>query len=383
MSVTAAMTGNQKTTAEHAARLEELVGDQANEWDRTGLLPVDLLRRLGADGLLCAEVPAEHGGLGWTSLDNGEFTANTGALCSSLRSVQTSQGMAAWTIQRLGEPAQRAEYLPRLTGGELAAVGFSEPHAGSDLSAMSTTIRPDGDSVVVDGHKVWVTAASYADLVVVFGQYAGGGGAAVVVPVGTPGVRIERVAEPLGCRAAGHAAVFLDSVRVPASAVLGAGAGLGLLIATSLAYGRKSVAWGCVGILRACRDAAVRHAATREQFGAPLAEHQLVARHLANLLTGEHVATLLCEHASRAWDSGSPESVISTLLAKNESAQRAAEGAAAAVQVLASAGARDGHVVARAYRDAKLMEIIEGSTEMCQVLLAEHAVRTLGGDTAR
>ncbi|WNV86280.1 acyl-CoA dehydrogenase family protein [Umezawaea sp. Da 62-37] len=372
MNVTTAAAGS---PAEQADLVTKLVGDRAGEWDRAGALPVDLLRRLGADGLLCAEVPVEHGGLGWTSLDNGEFTAHTGALCSSLRSVQTSQGMAAWTVRRLAEPDQQAEYLGRLTGGELAAVGFSEPHAGSDLVAMSTTIRPDGDSVVVDGHKVWVTAAHYADLLVVFGRYTEGGGAVVVVPADAPGVRVERVADPLGCRAAGHAAVFLDSVRVPASAVLGAGAGLGLLVASALAYGRKSVAWGCVGILRACRDAAARHAATREQFGRPLAEHQLVARHLATLVTGEQVATRLCEHASRCWDSGSPESVIATLLAKNESARRAAEGAAAAVQVLASAGARDGHVVARAYRDAKLMEIIEGSTEMCELLLAEHVVR--------
>ncbi|MGM1065145.1 acyl-CoA dehydrogenase family protein, partial [Saccharothrix sp. Mg75] len=350
-----------------------LVGDRAAGWDRTGVLPVDLLRRLGADGLLCAEVPVEHGGLGWTSLENGGFTAHAGSLCGSLRSVQTSQGMAAWTVQRLGDPAQRAAYLARLTGGELAAVGFSEPHAGSDLGAMSTTVRPDGDAVVVDGRKVWVTAAHYADLLVVFGLHADGGGAAVVVPADAPGVTVERVAEPLGCRAAGHASVSLDGVRVPSSAVLGAGAAPGFLVSLSLAYGRKSVAWGCVGILRACRDAAVRHAATREQFGRPLAAHQLVARHLANLVSGERVATLLCEHASRCWDEGSPESVIATLLAKNESAQRAVEGAAAAVQVLASAGARDGHVVARAHRDAKLMEIIEGSTEMCQLLLAEHA----------
>ncbi|PRY32492.1 acyl-CoA dehydrogenase family protein [Umezawaea tangerina] len=376
MGVTTAVTGS---PAERAAELAELVGDRAGAWDRAGLLPPDLLRGLGADGLLCAEVPVEHGGLGWTSLDNGELTAATGALCSSLRSVQTSQGMAAWTVQRLAGPAQRGEYLRRLTGGELAAVGFSEPHAGSDLMSMSTTVRPDGDSVVVDGHKVWVTAAHYADLLVVFGRYTEGGGAVVVVPVGTPGVRIERVADPLGCRAAGHAAVVLDSVRVPASAVLGAGAGLGLLVSSALAYGRKSVAWGCVGILRACRDAAARHAATREQFGRPLAEHQLVARHLATLVTGEQVATRLCEHASRCWDSGSPESVIATLLAKNESARRAAEGAAAAVQVLASAGAQDGHVVARAFRDAKLMEIIEGSTEMCELLLAEHVVRGVRG----
>lgn len=364
---------------EAAALLSELVGDKAGDWDREGLLPVELLRKLGAHGLLCAQVPAGHGGKGWTSMDNGAFTAHVGSLCGSLRSVMTSQGMAAWTIQRLGDDFQRDLYLRRLTCGELAAVGFSEPQAGSDLAAMTTRIRPEGDSVVVDGHKVWVTAADYADLLVVFGNY-GDGGAAVVVPSDAPGVMIERVADPLGCRAAGHGTVVLDSVRLPANAVVGAGATVPLLVSSALAYGRASVAWGCVGILRACLDAVARHATTRRQFGRPLSGHQLVAGHVADLVSAEGVATRLCEYASACWDSGSSEVVIATVLAKYESARRAAGGAAAAVQVLASAGTRDGHTVARAYRDAKLMEIIEGSNEMCRLLLADHAVRLAGGE---
>ena len=118
----------------------------------------------------------------------------------------------------------------------------------------------------------------------------------------------------------------------------------------------------------------MRHARQRKQFGKPLAEHQLVARHLAELLAAEQVSTRVCEHASQCWDSGSPDVVVATVLAKHVSAGHAARGAAAAVQVLASAGAQDGHVVARAYRDAKLMEIIEGSNEICQIILAQHAM---------
>lgn len=374
------------------AEVTDLVGDDAEHWDRTGLLPVDLLRKLGADGRLCAQVPAAHGGWGLTSAASGAYTAHVGALCSSLRSVLTSQGMAAWTVERFGDPAQRAAFLPRLTGGELAAAGFSEPAAGSDLSAMTTRVRRDGDAVVLDGRKVWMTAAHYADLLVVFGRYAEPGrpegaadavgeadeAVAVVVPVATPGVRVERIAAPLGCRAAGHADVTFDAARVPADHVLGRAAlPLPLLVTAALAYGRMSVAWGCVGILRACLRAAARHAASREQFGAPLGDHQLVARHLAELYAAEQAATRACEHASRCWDAGSPDQVVATVLAKHVSAGHAARGAATAVQVLASAGARDGHVVARAHRDAKLMEVIEGSNEMCQLLLARHVLGTI------
>jgi methoxymalonate biosynthesis protein len=356
--------------------VDRLIGDRAGKWDVDGEIPVDVLRELGTRGLLCGQVAEAHGGLGLSSRDNGEFTAYVGSRCSSVRSVMTSQGMAAWTVQRLASQPQARELLPELTGGKLAAVGFSEPDAGSDLAAMSTRIETSGDSVVLDGRKVWVTGAAYADLLIVFGQTEGGA-AAVVVPADAPGVHVERIADPLGCRAAGHANIRFDGVRLPASAVLGgAGLPLPLLVTTALAYGRMSVAWGCVGILRACRHAAARHAATRVQFGKPLAEHQLVSRHLAELYVAEQTATRACEHASTAWDAGSPDMVVATVLAKHVGATSAAGAAASAVQVLASAAGHDGHVVARAYRDAKLMEIIEGSNEMCQLILAQHAVAT-------
>lgn len=364
--------------AEAISLTGELVGDAPQEWDRVGRIPVDLVRSLGTKGILCAHVPAAFGGLGLNSVDNGELTAHVGALCSSLRSLMTSQGMAAWAIQRLGGTDHREAFLPRLTGGELAAVAFSEVGAGSDLSAMATRIVPDGDHVVVDGAKVWITGAAYADLLVVFGAYEAGA-AAVVVPTSATGVRIDPLSDVLGCRAAGHSAIEFSSVRVPASHVLpGAGQPAALLVTAALTYGRMSVAWGCVGILRACLSAAARHASTREQFGRRIADHQLVARHLAELVVAEQTATHACEHAARCWDDGSPDVVTATLLAKHIGATRAVQGASTALQVLASSGARDGHVVARAHRDAKLMEIIEGSSEICQLALAQHALAVWG-----
>ncbi|AZK92757.1 MULTISPECIES: acyl-CoA dehydrogenase family protein [Streptomyces] len=360
---------------DHQALLTGLVGDRAAGWDVSGELPRDLLVRLGAEGLLCAEVEAGYGGLGLGSRGNGELTAHVGSLCSSLRSVMTSQGMAAWTVLRIGGTAQRETYLKELTSGKLAAVGFSERQAGSDLSAIRTRVRIEGDTAVVDGHKVWTTAAAYADHLVVFGLQEDGSGAVVVVPSDTAGLRVERVPNPSGCRAAGHAHLYFDGVRVPADAVLaGSGASLPMLVAVSLAYGRTSVAWGCLGILRACTAAATAHAKSREQFGQPLAGHQLVAGHLADLWTAEQIAARVCEHASDLWDEGSPEAVTATVLAKHVAAERAAAGAALAAQILASAGAIEGHVVERAYRDAKLMEIIEGSSEMSRMMLARHAL---------
>jgi methoxymalonate biosynthesis protein len=367
--------------ASESALVGELVGGQAGAWDVAGELPAELLRKLGAHGVLCAEVPASYGGLGATSHDNGEFTAYVGSLCSSLRSVMTSQGIAAYAIQRLGDREQRKRYLADLTSGQLAAVGFSEPEAGSDLAAMRTQIRAEGDSFVIDGQKKWVTGARYADLLLVLGR-SGEGAAAAVVPAATPGVRVELVPSPLGCRAAGHSDIRFDNVRIPASSVLGGGGqSLSLLFTTALSYGRMSIGWGCVGIVRACLNAATSHARNRHQSGKPLAQHQLIARHLAELVVAEQVSTRICEHASRCWESASPDMVVAAVLAKHVSAGHAARSAATAVQVLASAGSQDGHVVARAYRDAKMMEIIEGSNEICQLILAQHAVATVPAHT--
>ncbi|MCT2588314.1 acyl-CoA dehydrogenase family protein [Actinophytocola gossypii] len=356
------------------AEYDTLLAEHADTWDAAGELPHDLLRELGKRGLLCAQVPTVHGGLELDSGTNGELTAQVGARCSSTRSVMTSQGMAAWAIQRLGDPEQRATFLPDLVGGQLAAVAMTERDAGSDLSGVATEITLDGDTVLVTGAKRWTTAATYADLLVVFGRHDDGA-AAVVVPTTAPGVTIEPVPTPLGCRAAGHAHVDLDRVRVPVRNVLGGGGpSLALLVTTALAYGRMSVAWGCVGILRACLRASTEHAARREQGGKPIAGHQLVARQLADLYVAERAATLACEHASARWDARSPDMVMAGVLAKYTSARHAAAAGATAVQILASWGAADSGPVARAFRDAKLMEIIEGTNETCQLLLAEHAL---------
>lgn len=354
--------------------IAELVGSQPEAWDLAGEIPLELLRKLGTRGILCAEVPVAYGGLGLGSRHNGELTAYVGSLCSSLRSILTSQGMAAWAIQRFGGRDQRRRYLAELTSGRLAAVAFSEPGAGSDLSATQTTIRPDGGSVILDGQKMWVTGARYADLIVVLGRQDDGA-ALVIVPTSASGLHIEPITAPLGCRAAGHAQVRLDGVRLPAANVLGGGGqALSLIFTTALSYGRISVAWGCVGITRACLNAAIRHAKRREQSGKPLAQHQLIARHLAELFVAECVSTQVCERASQCWQSASPDMGIACMLAKHVGAGHAARSASTAVQVLGSAGTSDGHVVARAYRDAKLMEIIEGSNEICQLILAQHVL---------
>ncbi|WP_430790769.1 acyl-CoA dehydrogenase family protein [Actinoplanes sp. G11-F43] len=364
------------------AAIDALVGDGPATWDATGRIPLDLLRGLGASGVLAAEVPTRFGGPGAGRLVNGELTAHVGARCSSLRSIMTVQGIAATTVLRFGDRDQRRHYLGRLTGGDLACVAFSEPGAGSDLGGIATRVRPAGagtGDLLISGEKSWITGAVYADHILVFGRFGDGpDGAVAVVPADAPGVHVEPVRDPLGCRAATHSRVVLDDVRLPAEAILGGGGqALQLLFTVALSYGRMSVAWGCAGILRACLAAATADARTREQNGARIGDHQLIARHLAEIYTAERIATQVCRHAVDRWDAGAPDAAVTAVLAKQVAATHAARGASAAVQVLASRGFTDGHVVARAYRDAKAMELIEGSTEISQLILARHALDTI------
>lgn len=361
------------TAATHR-RVETLVGEDAGGWDLAGAIPRDVVAAASSAGVLCPQVDPQYGGLGYSSMECGELTALLGSRCSSLRSLATSQGMVAWTVGRFGDPGQRKSYLTALTSGTTAAVAFSEPQAGSDLAAMSTRIRRDGDTVVVDGLKVWTTGAAYAGYILVFGLFDDGA-AAAMVPADAPGVGIEPVSAPMGCRAAGHAQVRLENVRLPAEALLsGAGMPLSFLVTTALTYGRLSVAWGCVGIIRSCLRAAAVHARQREQFGVRLADHQMVAAHLSEIYVAERTSTAICEQASRSLDGAKPDFGAAAVLAKQVAATSAVRSASAAVQVLGSAGAQDGHPVARAYRDAKLMELIEGTTELSAVMLAQQAM---------
>ncbi len=228
--------------------------------------------------------------------------------------------------------------------------------------------------MVLNGHKVWSTAAVYADVVVVFGRYQDGA-AAVVVPTDTPGVTVKPVAQPLGCRAAGHADVVLDGVRLPVSRVLsGTSQSLGLLTTIALTYGRLSVAWGCVGIIRGCLRAAASHARRRSSSASRWPCTSSSPGTCRSCSSPSRPPPGCASTPPTAGTAPPPSCRARRCLAKYVAAGHAAHAAATAVQVLASAGSVDGEPVARAYRDAKLLQIIEGSDEICQLILAERAL---------
>jgi alkylation response protein AidB-like acyl-CoA dehydrogenase len=195
------------------------------------------------------------------------------------------------------------------------------------------------------------------------------------VPADQPGVHRSPVQDILGTRASMLATVSLAGCRVPAELMVGPD-GMGLTVATAaLDIGRYSVACGCVGIAQACLDATVRYACRRAQGGARLRDHQLVQQMIAKMSTNVQAARLLCRHAGALKDQGDPGTIVATCVAKYFSATAAARAASDAVQVHGANGCRDSAAVARYFRDAKIMEIIEGSTQIHEVLIAQDACR--------
>jgi len=347
----------------------------AERHDREQRLEPGVIRRLAADGLLAAELAPALGGRGFDPLTLGLWMEELGRACSSVRSLATVHGMVAHTIARWGSAAQRDTWLAALGRGEqLAALAVTELGAGSDLSRVATRAVRDGDDFVVTGDKQWITCGQIADVFLVLAA-SDAGPIALLVRRDTPGLEIEPIHGMSGTRGSMLARLWLRGCRVPGAAALGRpGFGLSWLVATALDHGRFTVGWGAVGIAQSCLEAAVRHATARHQFGAAIAEHQLVRRMLSEMTVEVRAARQLCLHAARLRQARHPDAVAETSLAKHFAARAAMRAGHDAVQIHGALGCREGSAVERCFRDAKVMEIIEGSNEMHQIHIAELAV---------
>ncbi|MCG7526555.1 acyl-CoA/acyl-ACP dehydrogenase [Streptomyces sp. OfavH-34-F] len=362
-----------------AAELAAAFREPASRWDAEGRVPPEALRTLAATGLLAADLPSQHGGRGLTPAELGEVTAHLGGVCSALRGLLTVQSMVAAALLRWGTRAQRADWLPGLADGTLIA-GFAatEDGAGSALGEVATTIEDDGDGLRVTGRKKWVTFGESADVLLVLGRHPDGL-TTVLVETTRSGVRTEPVTGQLGMRAAGIAHVTLDGVRIPAGhRIAPPGTGLSHVAASALDHGRYTVAWGCVGMAEACVADAAAHAAARLQGGLPLGRHQSVGALLARSAVSAAAARELAALAGRARTRGPGRGITETIMAKYAAAGAAAETARAAVQVLGAAGIAPDSRAGRHYRDAKVMEIIEGAQEVAESHLAEQLLRRHG-----
>jgi len=346
------------------------IAPHAGRWDREAATPSTLIDKLREKGYLGSNVHGDWGGPGRDMITYGLLTEEIGKGCSSIRSLLTVHDMVAHAIQRWGSPAQKERYLPRMARGEtLGALALSEPEAGSDAKSVRTTARADGDFWILDGQKKWTTYGQLAGLFLVLTQ-ADGKPTAFLVERDTPGVTVKPLAGITGTRASMLAEIFFDGARVPKENLLGRpGFGVSHIIFTALEHGRYSVAWGGVGVGQACLDACRAYTAGRVQFGVPIADHQLIRRMLTNMIAEVRAARLLCLRAGWLRDQGDPGASGEIMVAKYYSSTMATRAANDAVQIHGANGCSEDYPVERYLRDSRVLEIIEGSTQIQQITI--------------
>lgn len=353
------------------------IAPYANDFERAGRIPEELLARMGAAGLWAPFLPPEDGGTGMDMVTLGEVHEEVGRGCSSVRSLLTVHTMLTWALQRWGSPGQRARWTRRLSRGEvLGAFCLSEPEAGSDATGIATTAVATSAGWLLNGTKKWITNGQRADLFLVFARVEGGSVAAFLVPGDASGVSRRPIPEILGTRASMLAEISFDDVRVDADALVGpSGFAAGMVLTGTLDLGRYSVAAGSTGIVAACLEACADYTARRRVSGQPLRDLQLIRAKVSDMVTDVRAARLLCAEAGRLKDAGEASTIIATWVAKYFASRAAARHAAEAVQIHGANGCGPDYPVARYYRDAKVMEIIEGSNEIQQITIANEAYR--------
>ena len=353
---------------------QERLAPFAAEWDRNHTFPREALNELAELGALGMVVPEEWGGAGMDYmslvLTLEEIAAGDGAT-STIVSVQNS--LPCGIINRFGTDAQKEAWLKPLARGEkLGCFCLTEPHVGSDASAIRTTAVRDGNEWVLNGVKQFITTGKHADVAIVFAvtdKAAGKKGiTCFLVPASAPGYQVGRIEEKMGQKASDTTQILFENCRIPADSVIGA-EGEGYKIALSnLEAGRIGIAAQCLGMARAALEAAVKYAQERESFGKPIFEHQAVNFRLADMATQLEAARQLVWHAASLKDAGRPclkEASMAKLFA-SEMAERVCSDA---IQVHGGYGYVTDFPVERIYRDVRVCQIYEGASDIQKLVI--------------
>lgn len=355
----------------------EVLAPNAGQWDREGALPDSVIRQLGELGLLGMIVPAELGGTfsDYTAyaLAMEEIAAGC-ASCATLMSVHNSVGCGP--ILAYGTDAQKAEWLPKLASGEvIGAFCLTEPQAGSEANNLRVRAVERDGQWVLSGSKQFVTNGARSGVAIVFAvtdpEQGKRGISAFIVPKDTPGFNVGAPEHKLGIRASDTCPITFDDCAIPAANLLGQ-RGEGLKIALSnLEGGRIGIAAQALGIARAAFDAARAYARERVQFGRPIHEHQSVANKLADMQTQINAARLLIHHAARMRTEGVPclSEASQAKLFASEMAERVCSDA---IQIHGGYGYLEDYPVERHYRDARITQIYEGTSEVQRMVIARN-----------
>jgi butyryl-CoA dehydrogenase len=352
---------------------EQEIAPHAERWDREHVFPVEVVSAMGELGLFGLPFPEEYGGAG------ADFTT----LCVAIEEVarvdssmaitlEAAIGLGAGPLAAYGTEEQRQRWLPDLCAGRaLAGFGLTEPDAGSDAGASRTRARQGGDDWVIDGTKAFITNSGtpITSLVTVTARTGSAREiTAIIVPVGTPGFTVEPAYRKMGWHASDTHPLSLDECRVPLRNTLGAeGDGYRQFLAT-LDDGRIAIAALAVGLAQACLEQSVTYAGERVAFGAPIGANQGVAFRCADLAVMVENARLLTYKAAWLKDVGRPFKQAAAM-AKLYATEAAVDATRHATQIFGGAGFIDETPVSRYYRDAKILEIGEGTSEIQRLVI--------------
>src|SRR5205814_5678207 len=354
----------------------------AEQWDRDQGMPDSVCSKVAQSGYLGCSLPPDYGGQGWDVVTFGLLNEAFGRALSALTGVLTVQAMVSMALLKWGTVEQKRKWLPPLAKGEMiGAFALTEPGAGSALQSLVTEFTQDseGQPLVLNGSKKWISCAQFAAVFLVFGTL-GRSSVACVVPRETPGVRVEPIADLMGFRAAGLAELHFQDVEVPSANLVGKpGFALSHVAPVGLHYGRISTACSALGLLRGCFEESIAHAAMRKIGDKTVGDMGMVRSLIARMGTDLEAASALCHTACRAEDEHRPEAFEKTLMAKYFTSRAVARAASDAVQIQGAAGCHGSSAVSRYYRDAKIMEIIEGTTQIHEDVLGKIFVGQAGG----
>ncbi|TME29500.1 MAG: acyl-CoA dehydrogenase [Chloroflexi bacterium] len=373
---------DEQELAQRAARdfASEKVLPLAAEIDEQGKIPPALLAEMGALGFMGAYVPERYGGSGLDTVSYILIVEEINRACASTGVVLSSHlSLAIEPILEYGTVAQKEHFLPAMARGErIGCFALSEPASGSDAAAMRTSARRDGDSWVLNGTKNFITNGSLSDVAVVFAQTDPAkrhkGIAAFIVEKGTAGFSVGKLEKKLGIRGSDTAQLIFADCRVPAANLLGeVGDGFKIALST-LDGGRISIAAQAVGIARACLEDSLGYAKEREAFGKKIAEFQAIQWMLADMATEIDAARLLTWRAASLKDAGQ-DHILAAAEAKLFASDVAVKAARDCVQIFGGYGYLKDFPAERHYRDAKITEIYEGTSEIMKLVIAEEILK--------
>jgi alkylation response protein AidB-like acyl-CoA dehydrogenase len=377
-------TEEQEALCDAAARAaKDILGESLKEDDEAERFRPDYLQALGEIGLCGIPIAEEFGGLGLGYLEYAMVLEEIGAVSASYGVSVAVTGLPQIILSQHGTQAQRERWLPGLTAGELlGGFALSEPESGSDAASLQTTAVLDGDRYILNGTKFWITHGGYADVYVVMARTGGRGGrgvSAFILPRDVPGLSYGKKEEKMGLRASPTVELVLENVELPVSARIGAeGAGFSVAM-QALDGGRITIAAISVGLARAALEVAGPYACQRTAFGKPIIDFQGVGFQLADMATRIESARLLVHKAAALKDAGRPYSQVASM-AKCVATDAAMSVTTDAVQVLGGYGYTREYPVERYMRDAKVMQIVEGTNQIQRLIIARSLKRKWADD---